>query len=34
MGDSALFGRYWPGESAVHQLDPRVKLVGDRTSVV
>ena len=28
MGDSALFGRYWPGESAVHQLDPRVKLVG------
>ncbi len=28
MGDNALFGRYWPGESAVHQLDPRVKLVG------
>lgn len=28
MGDSAVFGRYWPGESVVHRLDPRVKLVG------
>ncbi|MCI8468488.1 MAG: energy-coupling factor transporter transmembrane protein EcfT [Eggerthellaceae bacterium] len=27
MGDSALFGRYWPGDSVVHRLDPRVKLV-------
>lgn len=28
MGDSAVFGRYWPGESVMHRLDPRVKLVG------
>lgn len=28
MGDNAVFGRYWPGESVVHRLDPRVKLVG------
>ena len=28
MARSALFGRYWPGESPVHLLDPRMKLTG------
>ena len=28
MGKSAMFGRYWPGESPIHALDPRMKLTG------
>ncbi|MBQ9021674.1 MAG: energy-coupling factor transporter transmembrane protein EcfT [Eggerthellaceae bacterium] len=28
MTQSALFGRYWPGESPIHALDPRTKLTG------
>ena len=28
MAQSALFGRYWPGESPIHALDPRMKLTG------
>ncbi len=27
MGEKAIFGRYWPGTSIVHRLDPRTKLL-------
>lgn len=27
MHEKAFFGRYWPGESPIHRLDPRTKLV-------
>ncbi len=27
MPDKAIFGRYWPADSPVHRMDPRVKLV-------
>lgn len=28
MAHSPLFGKYWPQESPVHTLDPRMKLIG------
>ncbi|MEE0845430.1 MAG: energy-coupling factor transporter transmembrane protein EcfT [Eggerthellaceae bacterium] len=28
MPDAAIIGRYWPGDSPVHHMDPRAKLVG------
>ncbi len=27
MPDSAIFGRYWPGTSPLHRMDPRAKLL-------
>lgn len=27
MPDKAIFGRYWPAESPLHQMDPRAKLL-------
>jgi len=27
MSANAVFGRYWPGESALHRMDPRAKLL-------
>ena len=34
MDNSALFGRYWSADSAIHQLDPRTKLMGTLALVV
>ena len=28
MNNDALFGRYWAADSLIHQLDPRIKLLG------
>lgn len=28
MPNAAIIGRYWPGNSPVHRMDPRAKLVG------
>ena len=27
MPDKAMFGRFWPGTSPVHRMDPRAKLL-------
>lgn len=34
MSGNALFGRYWPADSAVHKLDPRTKVLGTLFVVV
>lgn len=34
MSGNALFGRYWPADSAVHRLDPRTKVLGTLFVVV
>ena len=34
MSNDAIFGRYWAGDSPIHALDPRTKLVGTFVLVI
>lgn len=34
MNDIAILGRYWPGTSPIHRMDPRAKLLGSLAVMV
>lgn len=34
MAKTAIIGRYWPGDSVIHRMDPRVKLTGVAIAMV